>query len=348
MNRKLLYKYFKGDCTASETKEVLQWYANVKFDPDLDQEIHELFEANYKASETSWDKDAVFQNILEQIENAPEISFEVDQKKIGNKNTTESKIGLLKIASVVVLAILACGIFLLSKTERFQTDNTAQVGATKPSYITKQTTKGQKSKLNLPDGTQIVLNAGSKLWFANTFSTDNERTVYLEGEAFFDVTRDTTRPFVIHAKNTVTRVLGTSFNVNAYTNNQTVSVAVVSGQVSVKSQVSSNNAQSVYLEPGEKAVCDVKEEVKIKKALFSYDQEIVWKDGTLTFYKEDFEAVAEKLEMWYGKKFIIKKTGIRDDFTGTYHNKSLETVLEGISYVLGFDYEMKDNKVIIK
>ena len=349
MDRKLLYKYFKGNCTAAETKEVLQWYANAKFDPDLDQEIHELFDTDVSNSVESWGKDAVFLNILDHIERGEPSSSKdkQSQKKIIHSKMNEHKRSYFKVAAVITLTLLTCGMLWFTKTNNISEDNTNQAKVSKSSYITKQTTVGQKSKMKLTDGTEVVLNAESKLWFANTFSADNERIVYLEGEAFFDVARDTTRPFVIHARNMVTRVYGTSFNVNAYSDNEAVSVAVVSGKVSVNIH-KSENSEPVYLEPGEKAICNVRENTKIKKTLFSYDKEIVWKDGTLTFYKEDFESVVKKLEMWYGVKITVRKEGVRDDFTGTYHKKSLETVLEGISYVLGFDYEIKGNKVIIK
>jgi len=346
MNKNLLYKYFKGECTESETQQVLQWYAKVNADKELNQEIDEVFNRN--VDNYTWDKEGTLKDILIQIEDK-EGGF-AEKKEILNIAPYRKKrpYFLVRVAAIVSFLLVACSLLWLLSHNKEVKQNNQLVVSSEIDYITKQTTKGQKNKLTLPDGSQIILNAASKLRFANSFSTDKERIVYLEGEAFFDVARDTSRPFVIYTQATATRVLGTSFNINAYRDNPAVSVAVVSGEVQVKRLESKQPVQPINLVSGEKAICDVKNEVQIKKTTFSYDREIVWKDGTLTFYKEDFETVAKKLEMWFGKKIIIQKKNIKNDFTGTYHNKSLKVVLEGISYVLDFDYVINEEKIIIK
>ncbi|WP_166922334.1 FecR family protein [Flavobacterium poyangense] len=138
-------------------------------------------------------------------------------------------------ASVVLLVGLSCFFYLSSQT------STIKEYATKP---------GEHTKITLSDGTQIWLNAGSLLKCPTEFDGDT-REVYLTGEAFFDVAKDKKHPFIIHTNKMDTKVLGTSFNVQAYPNQTTQEVSVLTGRVNVKSTVTEEN---VYVTPGQKVV----------------------------------------------------------------------------------------------
>ncbi|MEO8238809.1 MAG: FecR domain-containing protein [Flavobacterium sp.] len=120
------------------------------------------------------------------------------------------------------------------------------------SIITKQFASGlgEHKKITLSDGTQIWLNAGSLLKYPTEFESDT-REVYLTGEAFFDVAKDKKHPFIIHTNKMDTKVLGTSFNVQAYPEQATQEVSVLTGRVNVKSTVTEEN---VYVTPGQKVV----------------------------------------------------------------------------------------------
>jgi ferric-dicitrate binding protein FerR (iron transport regulator) len=114
-------------------------------------------------------------------------------------------------------------------------------------YATKP---GERAKVTLSDGTQIWLNAGSFLKYPKEFK-GYTREVYLTGEAFFDVAKDKKHPFIIHTDKMDTKVLGTSFNVQAYPDQTTQEVSVLTGRVNVKSTVTEEN---VYVTPGQKVV----------------------------------------------------------------------------------------------
>ncbi|MFH6942832.1 FecR family protein [Flavobacterium sp. FlaQc-50] len=138
-------------------------------------------------------------------------------------------------ASVVLLAGLSCFFYLSTET------SILKEYATKP---------GEHTKITLSDGTQIWLNAGSLLKYPAEFEGDT-REVYLTGEAFFDVAKDKKHPFIIHTNKMDTKVLGTSFNVQAYPDQTTQEVSVLTGRVNVKSTVTEEN---VYVTPGQKVV----------------------------------------------------------------------------------------------
>ncbi|MBS7256298.1 FecR family protein [Flavobacterium branchiicola] len=121
-----------------------------------------------------------------------------------------------------------------------------------PSVETKQFSVklGEHAEIKLSDGTQIWLNAGSILKYPKEFKGDT-REVFLSGEAFFDVAKDKKHPFIIHTNKMDTKVLGTSFNVQAYPDQRTQEVSVLTGRVNVKSTVTEEN---VYVTPGQKVV----------------------------------------------------------------------------------------------
>src|SRR5690606_7892291 len=119
-------------------------------------------------------------------------------------------------------------------------------------FIHRETERGEKARLSLPDGTHILLNSDSRLWYNPDFGKDLERVVYLEGEAFFDVAKDTLHPFKIHSGDITTTVLGTSFNVQAFADEE-ITVSLVSGKVQIENQSALNDSQ-IYLKPGEQGV----------------------------------------------------------------------------------------------
>ncbi len=106
--------------------------------------------------------------------------------------------------------------------------------------IEKSTEPGQKLSFHLEDGTKVILNAGSKIWYPSNFNI-HEREVILEGEAFFEVSKDASRPFRIVTESVVTTALGTSFNINAFPSNENIEIALVTGKVSVEGIIQSGN-----------------------------------------------------------------------------------------------------------
>jgi transmembrane sensor len=210
--------------------------------------------------------------------------------------------------------------------------------------VMKRTQIGEKLTLKLPDGSRVKLNANSILVFPAVFD-QHKRYVKLEGEALFDVVKDTHRPFTIMSGNVQTRVLGTSFNIRAYEEEPDVTVAVVSGKVSVKG----NEIHEALLLPNE-----VSHYHKTDSSLSSTKQDvgdlIAWSRNILIFDEDPAEEVWKKLENWYGVNIIVpKEQVIQGHYSGRYHNESLERVLDGISYASEFVYEIQENKnVIIK
>ncbi|MEN7546272.1 FecR domain-containing protein [Rapidithrix thailandica] len=193
--------------------------------------------------------------------------------------------------------------------------------------VEKVVPKGQKLTVKLPDGTLVKLNSESKLTFPERFG-EQLRQVHLQGEAFFEVQKDTTRPFRIVSREVTTTVLGTSFDINAYPENSGVQVAVLTGKVKVEQQ----QAGSVVLTPREMARVEAKH---ITKATFDPDKLFAWKDNRLVFEKASLSEVIKILERWYGCNFALgENTQLTKArlYTAVFVEESLEVVLQNLNY----------------
>lgn len=250
----------------------------------------------------------------------------------------------LKVAATV-------SIIMLSSLMWYWTDNPAKenIEIHQEELVEKRAPLGQKLTVKLQDGSIVKINAGSRIVFPKAFH-HSKREVLLEGEAFFEVTKDPERPFVIKSKDLITTVLGTSFVVKAYEDEPQVHVAVLTGKVLVESKRKSkteDQGDKLYLLPNE-AITYSTENNLLAKADFSYNKSFSWKDNVLYFENVSFKEVISTLSKWYGKEFEIKMDiTYQNDFSAKYDDQSLEMVLEGIGFAFGFKYNITKSKVII-
>lgn len=207
-------------------------------------------------------------------------------------------------------------------------------------WITKFNPKGQKSKIHLPDGSTVILNAESEIKFRSDFGETN-REVYLTGESFFEVAPDSLLPFQVFSGKLITTALGTSFNVNSYDPNH-IQVQLATGKVEVMSE--SQAFVPIFLAPGEEL--RVTGSHNLKKRKFNPKKAFLWKSGILLFDNVSLDEFKLVLERWYGVDINLlnsppKKLKISGEFKDTY----LSNVLETIGYAYGFDYKIDQKKV---
>jgi ferric-dicitrate binding protein FerR (iron transport regulator) len=151
-------------------------------------------------------------------------------------------------------------------------------------------------KLRLSDGTEVWLNATSRLRFPFSFTGD-KREVYLEGEAYFQVSKNDTKPFVVHTEQTDIHVLGTSFNVNAYSDGLT-RTSLVSGAV-----IATAAGKEVRLKPGEEAVYSSENGYKVVS--FDDSEVLAWMKGVYVFHNTSLSEIASVIERWYGVQVVF-------------------------------------------
>lgn len=200
-----------------------------------------------------------------------------------------------------------------------------------PEMIVKQTREGMRSTITLSDDSQIRLNENSEFEFPEAF-INGQRLVRLEGEAFFDITPNPDKPFIVQTGNAEIVVLGTSFNINT---NQATEVTVASGKVKVANR---GSLEQAFLQPGQQAVLDGK---AIRIAEVNPEYFLGWHTRKLSFEEEPVEKVFEILERAYGVDIQITFSGQKPIclITGNYEGERIETILRGMKHLLEFDYQ---------
>jgi ferric-dicitrate binding protein FerR (iron transport regulator) len=225
---------------------------------------------------------------------------------------------------------------------------------------------GEKAQVILSDNTHVWINSGSRFKYPVKYGSVS-RDVFLDGEAYFDVTKQHGKPFIVSTKDIKIKVLGTAFNVKSYALDKNVETTVVRGLVKVESALVQSN--SVYVNPNEKAIY-VKEnqqmavssmikvnekhesEKTIKPIMISKinpESVICWKDQQLVFTDETFGDMVVKMERWYNMKIQLNDTTLMGErYNGKFvHNETIYQVLEAIKLTTSLNYEVKNNIIII-
>ena len=208
-------------------------------------------------------------------------------------------------------------------------------------WVTKSNPKGVKSRILLPDGTRVYLNAESQIKYSNNFIKN--RFVILDGEAFFDVIEDKNHPFIVEASHIKTTVLGTSFNVNSHYP-ESVEIGLATGALKV---TNSATGKELLLAPGE-ASRVVDDNSKMEKNKVEPEQIAQWRKGVLFINNEKFDRVIKKLENWYGVHITVIGDRPTGTCSGTFEkNAYLSNVLNVLAHALNFSYEIDKKQVTI-
>jgi transmembrane sensor len=236
----------------------------------------------------------------------------------------------------------------------------------KPNIVS--TRNGSKSKIQMPDGTQIWLNSGSSLKYNNATYGDKLREVELIGEAYFDVIKDAAHPFIIHTKTMDVKVLGTAFNIRAYPNEKQTETSLIRGAIEVS--FPSRPLEKLFLKPNEKitvantpqtsingnkidsAVQETEPIIVLSKidheAADSTVVETAWIRNKLIFRNKSFEELAQDMERWYNVSIRFKDSRLLTrHLTGTFYNESISEALDLLKQSSPFQYKFnKDSNTI--
>ena len=200
---------------------------------------------------------------------------------------------------------------------------------------------GEHKQVTLPDGTVVHLNAGTVMRYPTEFTSDI-RLVEMEGEAFFNVMRDEGKPFIVRTRQADVKVLGTSFNVKAYQEDELMAVSVRTGKVEV------DMPESVMrLLPNEQIIVNNTNGEILKK---NEDAQKVtaWLQGGLYFNRTPISSVIHDLERMYNQEIVLDPNVVFDDYIyGEHDNKSLEAVLNAIQYSTGIRYRKEESRIVL-
>jgi len=205
--------------------------------------------------------------------------------------------------------------------------------------------KGGEYKLILSDGTKVWLNSETKIKYPVIFK-DDIREVELEGEAYFEVAKNEKVPFVVRTKDIDIRVLGTSFDVMAYNNENSIKTTLLKGCVEVSSHYSK---RKLIIKPNEQVVFNVQDQrMNIKKVNSSMYSK--WKDGLFVFHEERLEDIVRQLKRWYNINVVFRDLELKDyKFSGKLPRfENCNKILDLIAETTNIEFEIINNDIVIK
>jgi ferric-dicitrate binding protein FerR (iron transport regulator) len=210
-------------------------------------------------------------------------------------------------------------------------------------YNTLRIPYGKRFNIHLSDGSIVYMNAGSSLKYPVNFPKVGRREVFLMGEAFFEVSKDKKRPFIVNSENFRINVLGTKFNVSAYTEDRSSSVVLVEGSVKLGTK-----DQHSMLEPGQIASL-MRKDTSFKINEVDTHLYTAWMQGNLVFRNMSFEYILKKMERKYNVTIINNNKDLANQkFNANFEDQPLNKILEYFKETYGLNYiQQEDNSIII-
>ena len=215
-----------------------------------------------------------------------------------------------------------------------------------PVYHCLEVPRGGEFSFLLPDSTTVFLNAESRLRFPDRFVPGSERTVYLSGEAYFDVKRDPRSPFLVCLEHSAVKVTGTSFNVKAYPDDTNEATTLISGTVSMGI---GTTEQWIVLKPGEQGYYDATRKTLLQQTV-DVNYYTAWKDGVFAFYRQPLEEVMKTLGCWYLFDTHYQNEALKSIlYTGKINrHASIREVLHTFELMDELTFDIKGKEVIVR
>lgn len=319
----LIARHLKGECSPFEERLLAEWI----------QESEE-HQALYEELSVVWDKTSAIREPLPDTESA--WNKVKQQTGIGSEDAEETIVRQLEWRSylrVAAMLLLVAGLGYLLRTVWFTKDDRTLIVA-----------GNEKKEIILPDSSRVWLNKNTRLSYSGNYN-DRKREVHLEGEAFFEVRRDKTRPFIVSGIRSVTEVLGTSFNVRALKGASSETVEVVTGKVSVSA--TGERSDKVVLYPGEQAVA--LSDGTIERSGIKDPNFLSWKSRRLQFSDTPLSEVAKAMEEYFHVGVVIQNKELQNcRFTGDFENPDATMLLKVLSVSLNLSYTKEGNAYVLR
>ncbi len=332
-NRELLAKYLCNEVNDLEKLEVETWVSlSVENREELEQsrKMLDTVDAYYKAE--SFNSEDAWKNITAKI-NPPQMKV-IQHKNIRKEVVTR----FYKYAAIIVFAVLLGSAGYYFGFRNKVTEVYSEIISTPTQVINEYT---------LPDGSVVALNSNSKLVFPKQFKGET-REVTIEGEAFFDVKPNAEKPFIINAGNAQVKVVGTSFNVCAYPETETVEVVVETGKVQVISKINELTAgiNEVFLVPGEKGTLFNKSSA-LEKSENKNPNYLAWKTRDFMFAETPLNEVFRCLEKTYHVDIEVSDPRLNDlKLSAQFDKKPIEFILNVVGLTFNLELKVENEQYI--
>ncbi len=320
--KKQIQQFLLGNLSITEEKQLLNWVEesseNMKFFLEEQQKLEiPTIQATYNSSiDNKWEK--------------------IKESLLADKYTPKTRAIYSRTKFIAIAASLVIGLVsYILINNRFAADE--------QKFVMVETRVGEKMNLTLPDGTEVNLNSKSKLTYPERFSK-NERSLQLDGEAFFKVTHNAQKPFIVKTNVVNVKVLGTEFDLKAFPEEKVVNATLVKGKIRLEKEKDGKIFSLVEINPSERATYYAdQDKIEVNKE-DNLEKYIAWKDGKLVFMNAPIEEVVKKLELWYNVSVIVNSESLKQaHFTMTFTTESIEQVLNllQISYPIKYTINKK-------
>ena len=365
----LIARHLSGEISSDESNTLQQL---LKKHPDK----HQLFDIlrsyfvlpddlKEVAGDSSMDDELRFRRIIEQSEYNPDLTITPVVKPFVRRRYQVWKYAAA-VACIAILTGLGFNYFRQTAVKIQEPKSRIESAVAKGNEIISRS--GARTKLVLPDGTQVWLNAGSRLNYSNAYN-ETLREVDLEGEAYFDVVKVAGRPFIVHASSLNIKAVGTAFVVKSYPQDETIETTLLRGIIEV-SRKDLPDGPKVILKPNEKLIFSKQLETEVHRYASDTSSKSVktigkisvaavsvaipdsnkvetsWVYNRLVFDGDTFQELAKKMERWYNVKIIIRsKELLRYRFKGAFENETITEALNALQLTAEFSYKINNNEI---
>lgn len=350
----LLAKYFAGECSPTEEREVEEWIDEDPSRKELLKQLYSIWKtagaSTSSPSEDRLDMESEWQELRAQMppDDQPSSTDDRPAREARSERLTsrpfsqKSLLNRESVGAAMVVLLLVGGALLVQHLQGSLGESNGETN-----YREVVTERGERASLQLSDGTSVKLNVSSTLRVSDEFNS-NQRVVHLTGGAYFDVATDSTRPFIVQTEDASVDVHGTSFDVRAYPDGERrVQVAVEEGSVSLRPQQDDDVQQGAELGAGEVGwLAGQEKAVMIETA--DVETYLGWTEGRLVFEDTPLSEVAVRLERWYNLDVNVRDDSLRSlRLTANLKSHSVRNILDVISASLGIRYQVNENTVLL-
>jgi len=313
----LLQDFLKGSITDKELKNLFIWLNSEKGNLEFERLLDEKWLSNKSQATEDIDSSILFAKIKSRIED----------KQLGRK---QFFIRLRNAAAIFILGLLIPTIYFMALNQ--PKDRLV--------YLKESLSNEKIKTLTLPDGTAVWLMSGSTITYPSTFSGKETRNVEVKGEAFFNVAKDSLHPFILNLGEVGLKVVGTSFNVMNYGDENHINVVLKTGKVDLFKGEYNPDDDFVHLAPGQ-LVTYKKDKPEFLVSNVDVAKHTSWINGTLLFRDDPLSEVLKQLGRWYNITVEVKDREVSDfTFTATIKNENLDQIVDLLRYSTPFKYSI--------
>lgn len=315
----LFEKYLLGEASSEEIESLCSFINN---DPNLSEWLEEEIE------NSSSDIDvAIKMRMLDNIRSHTNYYVEtvLENKKTSKKHYLR---WIANIAAVLFPVFLVMSLYMYNKSDEID-------------YLTVAANLGEKASINLPDGSKVAINSASEITYSTAYNK-NDRSLELVGEAYFEVESDPAKPFIVKCGEIKVKVLGTSFDINAYDDNNKISVVLNSGKVEF---ITPN--ETLTMKPNDRVIYDRTTKNTEVQNVNAKDY-TEWRQNRLRFENETLETIVKTISRMHNTDIVFKDEKLAKlKFTGTIDNTSVQSALKALLLTAPMSYETEDGVVYL-